>query len=79
MTGSIRHRWGEKVRFGIYKSERQCLRCGLVKTARHESEGGRDIHWAEYYRDEELVSRNTLPACDARLEDKVAAGAEVTA
>ena len=65
---STRHRWGEKVRFGNYKSERQCLRCELVMASRHESEGARAVHWKEYWRDEVLISRDTLPVCDARLE-----------
>jgi len=68
MTTSTRHRWGEKVRFGNYKSEKQCTRCELVMVSRHESEGGRAVHWKEYWRDEELISRDTLPLCDARLE-----------
>lgn len=68
MTTSTRHRWGEKVRFGNYKSEQQCIRCELVKVSRHEHEGGRDVHWKEYWRDEELISRDALPICDARCE-----------
>lgn len=64
---SERHKWGEKVRFGNYKSEAQCLRCELVKVSRHESEGGREVHWKEYWRDEELISRDEMPVCDARL------------
>lgn len=68
MTTSTRHRWGEKVRFGLYKSEQQCTRCELVKVSRHEHENGRPLHWKEYWRDEELISRGQLPACDARLE-----------
>lgn len=67
MTVSTRHKWGEKVRFGNYKSEQQCLRCELVKVSRHESEGGRDVHWKEYWRDGEIVSRGDMPICDARL------------
>lgn len=68
MNGSTRHRWGEKVRFGNYKSEQQCIRCELVKVSRHESEGGRAVHWKEYWRHEDLISRDDLPICDARCE-----------
>jgi hypothetical protein len=65
---STRHRWGEKVRFGNYKSEQQCIRCELVKVSRHESEGARDVHWKEYWRDEDLISRDQMPICDFRCE-----------
>lgn len=70
---STRHSWGEKVAFGNYKSETQCLRCGLVKVSRHETEAGRGVHWKEYWRDEELISRDDLPACDGRLEPGIEA------
>lgn len=47
-----RHRWGEPARFPLaHKTERTCTACGLVKVTRHESEGGRDLHWTEFWRD----------------------------
>lgn len=70
---STRHRWGEKVRFGNYKSERQCLRCETVLVSRHETEGGRAVHWKEFWRDQERIACEAVPPCDARLEKAVAA------
>ena len=65
---STRHRWGEKVRFPPHKSEQQCIRCETVKVTRHESEGGREVHWVEFWRDEERIKCEATPPCDARLE-----------
>jgi hypothetical protein len=65
---STRHRWGEPVRFGTYKTERQCTRCEMVKVSRHEFDGGRDVHWIEWWRDEERIHCDATPLCDARLE-----------
>jgi hypothetical protein len=59
-----RHRWGDKVVFP-HKSERCCANCGLVKVSRHESEGGRDRYWTEYWRAEEKLSTDKVPACEA--------------
>jgi len=64
---STRHRWGDKARLP-HKTERQCDRCEMVETTRHEHEGGRDLYWTEYWRDLELVGRGKRPPCDARLE-----------
>lgn len=45
-----KHRWGEKITFP-HKSERECLNgCRIVKVVRHESEGGRERHWTEFWR-----------------------------
>lgn len=65
---STRHKWGEKVRFGNYKSERQCLRCETVLVSRHESEGGHPRHWKEFWRDEVRIRCDATPPCDARRE-----------
>lgn len=58
-----RHRWGEPVRFP-HKSERQCIKCGLVKVTRHEAEGPRDVHWVEYWREGDQVAADKTPACE---------------
>lgn len=60
----LRHRWGDKVTFP-HKSERVCANCDLVKVSRHESEGGRDRYWTEYWRNEEKLSVDKVPACEA--------------
>lgn len=65
---STRHKWGEKTRFGNYKSEKQCLRCETVLVSRHEHEGGRPRHWKEFWRDEERIYCDGTPPCDARRE-----------
>lgn len=62
---SARHSWGERVPF-LHKTERECTRCGIVKVTRHESEGGRDLHWVEWYRDGEPLESIRTPSCDAR-------------
>lgn len=69
MSASTRHRWGERIECGPYKSEKQCVRCGMVRASMHQPEGARDLHWKEFWRDEELVARDgATPLCDARLE-----------
>jgi hypothetical protein len=58
-----RHRWGEPVRFP-FKTERECLACGIVKVTRHESEGPRDFHWQEFWRDGDQLPADKTPACE---------------
>jgi hypothetical protein len=65
---STRHRWGERVECGPHKSEKQCVRCGVVRASMHQNQGAHDEHWKEFWRDEELISREKTPLCDARLE-----------
>ena len=57
------HRWGDRVVFP-HKTERDCVNCGLVKVTRHETEGGRDIYWTEYWRNEEKLSVDRVPVCE---------------
>ncbi|MFC0243659.1 MULTISPECIES: cytochrome C [Rhodopseudomonas] len=60
-----RHRWGEPKRFPPFKTERECLNgCGIVKVTRHESEGPRDIHWQEFWRDGEQIRSAGTPVCE---------------
>jgi hypothetical protein len=66
MTSS-RHSWGEPVRFS-HKTERECRRCGMVKVTRHEADGPRDVHWIEWWRDEDQIASDRTPPCDARCE-----------
>lgn len=64
MTNRKRHSWGEPARFA-HKTERECLHgCGVIKVTRHESEGGTDLHWVEFWRDQELISCKGTPVCE---------------
>lgn len=71
MSGKIstRHKWGERVECGPHKSEKQCSRCEMVRASLHDAdEHGRQSHWKEFWRDQELIARGATPPCDARLE-----------
>jgi hypothetical protein len=58
MTTSPRHSWGAETRF-LFKTERQCVKCGIVKVTKHEP----SRCWTEFYRGlDKIESRNT-PAC----------------
>lgn len=61
-----RHRWGDKVQFPLaHKTERTCLNgCGITKVSRHETEGGRDVYWTEFWRGEEQIHCSGTPACE---------------
>lgn len=64
MGSGARHCWGEPVRFE-HKTERECRNgCGIVKVTRHENEGGRDLHWAEFWRDGEQIQTIRTPPCE---------------
>jgi hypothetical protein len=66
---STRHRWGDKAIISPHKSEQECKRCGMVRASHHEYEGGRELHWKEFWRDLERVNeRGETPPCDAALE-----------
>jgi hypothetical protein len=68
-ANSTRHRWGEKKAISPHKSEQQCERCDVVRASRHEFEGGRELHWKEFWRDlERLDEAGETPPCDARRE-----------
>ncbi|WP_315759324.1 hypothetical protein [Bradyrhizobium sp. SZCCHNRI2007] len=72
---STRHRWGDKARF-INKTEQQCSRCEMVKVGRREVEGGHDVYWTEFWRDEERIDDGGLtPPCDFRCEQTAAGDA----
>jgi len=60
-----RHKWGDKVQFPLaHKSERTCINgCGITKVSRHETEGGRDVYWTEFWRGEEQIHCEGTPAC----------------
>ena len=61
----IRHRWGDKAIISPHKTERECTNgCGIIKVTRHESEGGRDVHWTEYWRDLGRIHSDGTPVCE---------------
>lgn len=68
---SNRHRWGAPQRFPR-KTERACLKCGIVKVTRHESEGPRDIHFQEFWRDLDQIITDKTPPCEA-VKERVSA------
>lgn len=57
-----RHRWGEPSRLD-HKTERECQNCGIVKASHHQSEGGHDRHWDEFYRGLDRIECAGTPAC----------------
>lgn len=57
------HRWGERVVVSPNKTERQCLRCGIVKATRNECEGGRPLFWTEFWRGLDRIEGDGTPAC----------------
>lgn len=60
-----RHRWGDKVPVSPHKTERECLnRCGIVKVTRHEFEGGREVHWIEFWRGLDRIKGAATPVCE---------------
>lgn len=79
MSTSTRHRWGERIACGPYKSERECSRCGMVRASMHQNQGARDEHWKEFWRDGERIHHDATPPCDARLERTVSTEGEVHA
>lgn len=55
-----RHRWGKPMRFQ-YKTERECLRCGMVKVTRHQTY---ENVWNEFWRNgEEKIEGKGTPVC----------------
>lgn len=66
MTEKVsRHQWGPKMRY-LHKSERVCLKCGIVKVSRHEVDGPRDLHWKEYWRGLDQIISHRTPPCVAQ-------------
>lgn len=60
------HKWEERTLFP-YKTERECSNgCGITRVSRHETEGGRDRYWTEFWRDGEMIKGEGTPACTGR-------------
>ena len=63
-----RHRWGPKSVITPNKTERECCNgCGIVMVSRHETEGGRDQHWKEFWRGLDRIEGDRVPVCE-RIE-----------
>lgn len=64
------HRWPKQgVTISPNKTERECQNgCGVVKVSRHESEGGREIHWKEFWRGLDQCPGIGTPVCEPVLE-----------
>lgn len=66
---STRHKWGERNEISPQRTEYPCSRCGALKISRHEFEGGRELHWKEFWRGGvRLDQGGATPRCDAALE-----------
>jgi hypothetical protein len=64
-----RHSWGLAHRFQ-HKTERQCIKCRLVKVTRHEN----DCCWTEFWRCLDQVEGGRTPACEVvRVSEGAAA------
>lgn len=60
-----RHSWSAPSRISEHKTERECVKCGLVKASRHEG----DEHWTEFWRGLDRLPDDRTPACEpARVE-----------
>ena len=57
-----RHRWPKDGTTFPYKTERECLQCGLVKVTRHEG----NSHWTEFWRGLDRVPNpdGRVPPCE---------------
>lgn len=65
----MNHRWPKQGNtISPQKTERECLNnCGIIKVTRHETEGGRDKHWVEFYRGLDRIDDNgKTPKCIGR-------------
>lgn len=60
-----RHQWSPPYR-KPYRTERVCLRCGMVRVTRHEPG---QIPWPEYeWKGRRVDSGGRTPKCEARHE-----------
>ena len=64
----MRHKWFENSRVPD-RTVRICERCGLIKVSRHEFEGGRPLHWIEFYRGSERVPGDGTPPCEPEQKE----------
>jgi len=70
MTSAVpRHRWSEPDRSVYLRTSRTFLRCGLVKTTRHDGEPAA-LPWTEFYDGDALLDVGAVsgptPPCDPK-------------
>jgi len=57
------HRWSKPNPFA-QKTERECLRCHIIRVTMHpEGRSGRR-HWKEFWRDGEKIEGKRTPVCE---------------
>jgi len=66
---SQRHTWSDPTRVPNAialprKTERECLRCGLVKVVWHDLDGARETFRTEFWRGLERVEGVGTPVCE---------------
>lgn len=59
----MKHKWFENSRTA-HITVRICERCTMRKISRHEFEGGRAVHWPEFFRGTERIQCDGTPACE---------------
>jgi len=58
----MRHRWGDPARYPL-KTERVCLRCGLIRVTRHDA-GPTAVPWVEFWNGDGRVETPATPKCE---------------
>lgn len=64
MNGTKKHYWSDRCALDEHHTFRRCWDCGLMKITRHESDGGRDVHWIEWRKNGERIASDSTPACE---------------
>jgi hypothetical protein len=71
---STRHKWGERQPLQ-YRTERHCLRCGMVRATIHQS-----IHeqpWDEWWLDGAQIKSEQRPPCNGRYDPALKVAADI--
>ena len=66
----MKHRWPKQgTAITPNKTELECRNgCGTIKVTRHEFEGGREVHWHEFWRGLDRCEGTGTPVCEPVLE-----------
>lgn len=72
-----RHSWGPPTRIPSAlamprKTERQCVKCPVVKVTWHEMDGARETYRTESWCGLDRIECTGTPACEVVFEEKVA-------
>lgn len=54
VNAPARHKWSEPSRPSALRTERICLRCGMIRVTRHDG-GAQSLPWTEYYDGDERL------------------------